>query len=185
METTANKYRDYVDALPADCVPIPGYPKRFASPDGCIFSAYGRIKRRRFSRNSCGYLTCGMRDESGKLRWSLVHRIIAKLFVKGDNTLEVNHIDMNKENCRADNLEWVKKSQNHRKLHALRPDLGKATAGRVSVALVATNADTGEKHAFASGKDAALWVGNAHAAGNISKACEHGRAAYGFYWEKA
>jgi len=125
-----------------------------------------------------------MKDESGKLHWPLVHRIIAKLFVEGDKSLEVNHIDMNKENCRADNLEWVTKSDNHKKLHKLRPDLAKATAGRARIALVATNADTGEKHEFESGKAAALWVGNATSSGNISKACDSVRVAYGFYWSK-
>lgn len=177
--------RDYIETLPSNCVPIPGYPKLFATPDGNIYSSFGRIKRRRFGRNGCGYPICGMKDEAKKLRWPLVHRIIAKLFVQGDTSLEVNHIDMNKENCRANNLEWVTKSENHLKLHALRPDLAEKVRGRASVALIATNASTGERHEFKSGKAAALWVGNVKAAGNISKACVHGREAYGFVWCKA
>lgn len=44
-----------------------------------------------------------------------VHRLVAKAFCEGyEPGLQVNHIDENKENNRADNLEWVTPSQNMR-----------------------------------------------------------------------
>ena len=42
-----------------------------------------------------------------------VHRLVAKAFVPNpDNLNEVNHIDEDKENNRADNLEWCKHVDN-------------------------------------------------------------------------
>ncbi len=174
----------YVAALPVNAKVIEGFPKYFATPEGLIFSAHGRIKQRRFGRNSCGYPICGMRDENKEVKFRLVHRIIAKLFVDGDKSLELNHIDMDKTNCCASNLEWVTKSANHLKAHELQPWRGFNTRMRRNTAVTATNPDTNEQHIFVSGKEAAKWVGNPNAAGNISKACVHGREAYGFFWRK-
>ena len=41
-----------------------------------------------------------------------IHRLVLLAFV-GESTLEVNHIDGNKQNNRLDNLEYVTHSQNH------------------------------------------------------------------------
>lgn len=101
------------------------------------------------------------------------------MFVSGDNSLTVNHIDMNKANCDALNLEWISFSDNHLKAHAMKPGRNK---GRLAKRLLAFDSETKERHEFASGKDAAQWVGNPTASGNISKACVHGRKAYGFNW---
>lgn len=63
--------------------------------------------------------------KNGKRRALYVHRIIAELFLdKECDTCVVNHIDGNKLNCAASNLEWVSYSENN--LHAyatgLKPD---------------------------------------------------------------
>ena len=51
-----------------------------------------------------------------------VHRLVAKYFVPNPNGyLEVNHIDGNKENNCADNLEWCTRSQNNK--HAFQTGL--------------------------------------------------------------
>lgn len=50
------------------------------------------------------------------------HRLVAKAFIPNPNNFpEVNHIDGNKWNNRADNLEWVSRSQNA--IHAFRKGL--------------------------------------------------------------
>lgn len=70
-------------------------------------------------RNSCGYLRVSI-----KRKEFLMQRLIAELFIKKtkknpDGTTikgraQVNHIDHNKENNRADNLEWCDQSYNMR-----------------------------------------------------------------------
>ena len=47
----------------------------------------------------------------------LVHRLVAKAFVPGDQSLTVNHKDGKKLNNHADNLEWVTPSE--QTLHAI------------------------------------------------------------------
>lgn len=173
----------YVDSLPADAVAIPDYPNNYATPCGKIYSRFGRLKLRRFSRNSVGYPICRMRNAAGEVKFPLVHRIIAWIFVAGDKSLTVNHIDMDKTNCAASNLEWVTFKDNHIKGRAMKPEWGKD--GGASKALIASDPASHEDFTFKSGKEAAIWVGNANASGNISKATVHGRLAYGFYWRKA
>ena len=51
-----------------------------------------------------------------------IHRIVAKCFIENpDGKPEVNHKDGNKRNNRADNLEWVTRSENV--LHSIRNNL--------------------------------------------------------------
>ena len=53
-------------------------------------------------------------DKDGTSTNHKVHRLVAKAFVPNpDNLNEVNHIDEDKDNNRADNLEWCSSSYNH------------------------------------------------------------------------
>lgn len=56
-------------------------------------------------------------SKNGKSKLMLLHRIVAIHFIPNPlNYPEVNHIEGNKEDCRASKLEWVTRSLN--KIHA-------------------------------------------------------------------
>ena len=62
--------------------------------------------------DNCGYLHIRL-YKSGKQYSRLVHRLVAEAFVENPNCYkEVNHIDENKNNNRADNLEWCTRTYN-------------------------------------------------------------------------
>ena len=68
-----------------------------------------------------GYKLVGIR-RNGTLHNYLVHRLVATAFVPNPRNLyDVNHIDGNKANNCAENLEWVTKSENTR--HAIKMGL--------------------------------------------------------------
>ena len=60
----------------------------------------------------CGYKYVAL-SKGDKPKNFSVHRLVARAFVQNPNNLpEVNHIDEDKSNNRADNLEWVTHIQN-------------------------------------------------------------------------
>lgn len=64
----------------------------------------GRILTPHVNRD--GYLQANL-SSGGKVRRQYIHRLVAKAFVPNPNDFnEVNHIDEDKTNNRADNLEW-------------------------------------------------------------------------------
>ena len=100
---------------------VPGiYPNRYyASNFGKIFDT----KLNRYitlSNRDDGYLSVSL-NTNGKPKSYLLHRIIALLFVSGDHTLVVNHIDGNKHNPMFTNLEWISSADNNR--HAVKTGL--------------------------------------------------------------
>lgn len=90
-------------------------------------SNYGRVwsKARHIFKlpdtNNCGYLRIQLSRNGNKERY-FIHRLVAELFVPGKFAdFVVNHIDGNKLNNMATNLEWVSQTDNQR--HSLL-DLG-------------------------------------------------------------
>ena len=62
--------------------------------------------------NNCGYLRVQLCNGSEKPRFFL-HRVVAEIYVPNPNGLpQVNHIDGDKLNNKASNLEWCTASQN-------------------------------------------------------------------------
>ena len=80
-----------------------------------------RVKELKTFINNSGYV-CIKLTNGGKKRHCLIHRLVAEHHIKNpDNKREVNHINGDKLNNNAYNLEWVTSSEN--KLHALRTGL--------------------------------------------------------------
>lgn len=80
--------------------------------DGSKQSRDGRILK--LNRIGLGYMDVQL----GRNKHYLVHRLVAKAFCDGYfDGAQVNHIDGNRENNLAVNLEWCTSSENH--LHAI------------------------------------------------------------------
>jgi len=64
--------------------------------------------------NRCGYsYVCLFKN--GETKNVNIHSLVAKSFVSGrDEGLQINHIDGNKSNNNASNLEWVSASENRK-----------------------------------------------------------------------
>lgn len=81
-------------------------------------SNLGRIKNKKTKKirknriSKCGYYQIKL-NNNGKYKMFLVHRLVALMFIPNSNNLpEVNHIDGNKLNNNANNLEWCDRSYN-------------------------------------------------------------------------
>ncbi len=113
MNTGAEEWRD-----------IPGYEGFYA------VSTFGRVKRlarqRIGTRNNLviikerikepypqedGYLQIGL-SKNGKKTSFLLHRLVGITFIPGDHSLEINHKDFERTNCRVGNLEWETRQGN-------------------------------------------------------------------------
>ena len=64
-----------------------------------------------------GYAYVHLSIPGSKSKNFYVHRLVAAAFVAGDRALTVNHIDGDKSNNCASNLEWVSQRQNN--VHAI------------------------------------------------------------------
>ena len=85
---------------------IPGFEGLYQiSNHGRIYSVrYDRFRKPKVDKD--GYMTISIGKE-GNLRHFFVHRLVANAFVQNPHGFpEVNHIDGNKTNNAADNLEW-------------------------------------------------------------------------------
>lgn len=82
----------------------------------------GRVRNKKTQRELVlaiqpnGYVRVNLRRDKQSYS-QYVHRLVAQAFVEGDHTLEVNHIDGNKQNNTATNLEWVTHKRNMRHAH--------------------------------------------------------------------
>jgi|SRR5215831_3710382 len=78
-----------------------------------------------------GYLRVKL-SLNGQSRTLIVHRLVASAFVPNPYNLpHVNHLDMNKKNNAATNLEWCTNLHNHR--HAWRTDWNKMLGARTKL----------------------------------------------------
>lgn len=91
---------------------IPGFEGIYQVSNSGIILSVKRNKYRKIRTDKFGYSIIGL-NKGGKQYQFFVHRIVAEVFIPNpDNLAEVNHIDGNKQNNRAENLEWCSHYEN-------------------------------------------------------------------------
>lgn len=82
-------------------------------------------------RENYGYYLVVNLRKNGKNKVWFVHRLVAEAFINNPNKYPiVNHIDGNKHNNKADNLEWC--TYAHNNIHALNNGLRKPRGASIS-----------------------------------------------------
>lgn len=90
-------------------------------------SVFYRGKELKTQKLPNGYHQLKLRDSNGKQHYLYAHRIVATLFVKNDDPehkTEVNHIDENKSNNCASNLEWCDHKYNNEYSNIIEKNFG-------------------------------------------------------------
>lgn len=145
----------------------------------------GRILKQQ--KDSKGY--CRVRVTINRRKFSLkVHREVAKAFLDNPQHLpQVNHIDGNKENNSASNLEWISNADNAR--HAIKTGLWsnvfaayEKTNSARKTPVVAENETTGERLYFDSVSDAERYFNSRHISDVLKGKRDH-VAGHRFYRE--
>ena len=92
--------------------PIYGYENYEVSDYGRVRTKNGILSEQYNKKN--GYSYVSLTNKDGKRKNLRIHRIVAHTFCSGqtDKLCEVNHIDGDKTNNKANNLEWCSKSEN-------------------------------------------------------------------------
>ncbi len=95
---------------------VPSNPRLFVSDEGAVL-VYG-IREQKQYMDSDGYRCFDLRVD-GKKKRIRVHRLVAEVYCAGYALgMCVNHLDGNKLNNRAENLEWTTLSRNTHHAHA-------------------------------------------------------------------
>lgn len=171
--------------------PVAGYEDRYEVSDGgnvrsLNYHMTGKIVNLRPIASGKGYRMVALcRNQT--LRWAKVHRLVANAFIPNPgHKPQVNHINGDKTDNRAENLEWATESENM--VHAYKNGLKKGShewgrilgaiygkearskqAERCKRAVVAINIKSGEEVKFESAAEAERIIGVNHS--SISKVC--------------
>ena len=116
--------------------------KKIDGFDNYSVSNHGRIRNDKEDRILCTSIRSKTSDYysvllpvgNGKYKHRSVHRLVAIAFVENaDGKPQVNHIDGDKHNNRADNLEWTTASENS--IHAFDNGLRTSTSEQITKAI--------------------------------------------------
>ena len=144
--------------------------------NGTLHPYQEKIRKNNTHKN--GYKNVDLWKE-GKAKTFKVHRLVAQAFVPNPNNLpEVNHIDENKENNKASNLEWVTAEYNTN--YGTR---GKRAGEKRKKPVLQFALDGNFIKEHTSAKEAAKQFGNKHIAMQIGECCRGTqKTAHGFKW---
>ena len=106
-----------IEEYPNYMVSSEGKVKSIERNDGRGRHKKGKILSPRY--NASGYITVDL-YKNGKPQTFRVNRLVAQVFIPNpDNKPYVDHINGDKTDNRAENLEWVTSSENQKRRHAL------------------------------------------------------------------
>lgn len=153
-------------------IPIEGFTQYRVDRQGNVYNNQKKLLRQEMARN--GYMRVSLSNETVKHKRFLVHRLVALAFIPNpDNLPQINHIDRDKTNNGADNLEWCSPLSNLMHSNVI----GKAmVANEQSVKCVTTG------KIYSSVKEASQELGLSHS--NIVACCRGRRKTCGgMKWE--
>lgn len=158
------------------------YGSYYVARTGEIFGPKGDIMKP--YKSNRGYLRLYL-TVNGKRQQVSVHRLVALLFCPNpDMKLEVNHIDGNKENNNASNLEWCTRSENeqHARATGLKtPIIGKYLGKDNKLSKPFVCVETGKVYYCLR----ELWeeLGyDKNCCSHIARACKYGYLDHGYNW---
>lgn len=159
---------------------VKGFERYSVTKDGIVFNNETK-KPLTPNKKKTGYYEVCLFDENHQRHYKTIHRIVAEAYCGNpDKKLEVNHIDGDKSNNCANNLEWATRNENLK--HAFQTGLkAKDTSAR---GIVATSIEKGTSIRFSSIYEAAKALGISK--GNICLCCQGKRPfANGYEWRYA
>ena len=146
--------------------------------DAYQVSNLGRIRKRLRELkpyvNWDGYLRVDVTSKDGKKARVALHRLVALAFVPNpDNKPHVNHLNGDRADCRAENLQWATNSENQRHRRSVMCSGG--NSGRREVVCLSTG------QTFDSLSEAARKTGNRIA--SVQECCKGKRkTTHGLEW---
>jgi len=161
---------------------IKPFHQYYVSSCGKVFGCKGNEMKQTVTNR--GYKRITLSIDGKEERWS-VHRLVALLFVPNpEQKPQVNHIDGNKENNDASNLEWCTASENNK--HAFRTGLKKnLVKGKYGKDHIASKpivcVETGR--VYNCQREVAEELGEDYKwTSHLSRACRYGLLDHGFHW---
>ena len=166
---------------------IKGYKGRYQiSNKGRVKSLPRKWRRKEqimnFITDKDGYKLVGLRDGSGNQTQFRVHRLVCEAFHPNpDNKPEVNHIDEDKSNNQACNLEWSTRKENNN--HGTRNErAGKSIAKALSKQVAQYTLDGKLIKIWKSAREVERQLGFGH--GHIGAAAKgNQKTCGGFVWK--